>query len=130
MRAAHLALAVALLTALAGCGKGSQGDTGPAGPQGPMGDIGPAGPAGPLGPAGPQGPQGEQGPPSPSVRVIKSDCVSGCTLQCQDNEVLVTAYCGPTRNPAQFLGERGASCGPAASPSNAPLVAVCVGSPQ
>lgn len=130
MRAAHLALAVALLTALAGCGKGSQGDTGPAGPQGPMGDIGPAGPAGPPGPAGPQGPQGEQGPPSPSVRVIKSDCVSGCTLQCQDNEVLVTAYCGPTRNPAQFLGERGASCGPAASPSNAPLVAVCVGSPQ
>jgi hypothetical protein len=109
MRAAHLALAVALLTALAGCGKGSQGDTGPAGPQGPMGDIGPAGPAGPPGPAGPQGPQGEQGSPSPSVRVIKSDCVSGCTLQCQDNEVLVTAYCGPTRNPAQFLGERGAS---------------------
>jgi hypothetical protein len=134
MRAAHLALTVALLVglsgSLAGCGKGAQGDTGPAGPQGPKGDDGPAGPIGPPGPAGPQGPQGEQGAPSPSVRVVKSDCVSGCTVQCQDNEILVTAYCGPTRNQAQFLGERGASCGPAASPSNAPLVAVCVGSPQ
>jgi len=130
MRAAHLALAVALLTGLAGCGKGPQGDTGPAGPQGPKGDVGPAGSPGPPGPPGPQGPPGAAGPPSPSVRVIKSDCVSGCTLTCQDNEVLVTAYCGPTRNQAQFLGERGASCGPAASPSNAPLVVVCVGSPQ
>jgi hypothetical protein len=113
MRAAHLALAVALLAgvsiSVAGCGKGPQGDAGPAGPQGPKGDA---------------------GPPSPSVRVVKSDCVAGCTVQCQDNEVLVTAYCGPTRNPAQFLGEKGASCGPAASPANAPLVAVCVGSPQ
>jgi hypothetical protein len=31
MRAAHLALAVALLTALAGCSKGPQGDAGPPG---------------------------------------------------------------------------------------------------
>jgi len=131
MRAAHLALAVALLAGLsvglAGCGKGPQGDPGPAGPQGPKGDPGAVGPAGPAGPAGPQG---QQGPPSPSVRVVKSDCVSGCTVQCQDNEVLVMAYCGPTRNPAQFLGEKGASCGPEATPANAPLVAVCVGSPQ
>jgi hypothetical protein len=134
MRAAHLALAVALLAgvsiAVTGCGKGPQGDAGPAGPQGPKGDAGPAGPIGPPGPPGPAGAQGDAGPPSPSVRVVKSDCVAGCTVQCQDNEVLVTAYCGPTRNPAQYLGEKGASCGPAASPSNAPLVAVCVGSPQ
>jgi Collagen triple helix repeat (20 copies) len=134
MRAAHLAVAVVLLAgvslSLTGCGKGPQGDAGPAGPQGPKGDAGPAGPAGPAGAAGPQGPQGEAGPPSPSIRVVKSDCVSDCTVQCQDNEVLVTAYCGPTRNQAQFLGEKGASCGAAASPSNGPLVAVCVSSPQ
>ena len=130
MRASHFVLAVTLLVGLSACGKGPQGDAGAAGPQGPKGDAGPAGPMGPPGPPGPQGPQGEAGPPSPSVRVVKSDCVSGCTVQCQDNEVLVTAYCGPTRNPAQFLGENGASCGPAASPANAPLVAVCVGSPQ
>src|SRR5271155_4189146 len=131
MRAAHLVVAVALLTGLAACGKGPQGDTGPAGPQGPTGDAGPAGPMGPPGPPGPQGPLGPAGPPSPSVRVVRNDCLSGnCTVECHDNEVLVTAYCGPTRNPAQFLAERSASCGPAASSSNAPLVAVCIASPQ
>lgn len=134
MRAAHFALAVTLLAglsgALAGCGKGPQGDAGPAGPQGPKGDAGPAGPVGPVGPAGPAGPQGQAGPASPSIRVIKSDCGAGCTVQCQDNEVLVTAYCGPTRNQAQFLGERGASCGADATAANGPLVAVCVGAPH
>jgi len=131
MRATHLVLAVALVAGLSACGKGPQGDTGPAGPQGPKGDTGPAGAIGPPGPAGPPGPQGQQGPPSETVRVVKSDCVSGaCTVECHDNEVLVTAYCGPTRNPAQYLAEKSASCGPSNSPSNAPLVAVCVASPQ
>jgi Collagen triple helix repeat (20 copies) len=134
MRITHLALAAALLAALsitvAGCGKGPQGDAGPAGPQGPKGDAGPVGPAGPPGPQGTAGPVGPAGPPSPSVRVVKSDCTAGCTVQCQDNEVLIAAYCGPTRNQAQFLAERGASCGPNASPSNTPLVAVCIGSAQ
>lgn len=137
MRAMHLAFTVALLAGAAGvlsaCGKGSQGDagpTGPAGPQGPKGDVGAVGPAGPVGPPGPAGPLGPAGPPSPIVRVVKSDCTSGCTLQCKENEVLVTAYCGPTRNAAQILGERGASCGPEGSPANAPLVVVCVASPQ
>ncbi|MFZ3357909.1 MAG: hypothetical protein WCA56_07570 [Xanthobacteraceae bacterium] len=130
MRATHLAMTVVLLAALAGCSKGPQGDAGPAGPQGPKGDAGPVGPAGPPGPPGPVGPQGQAGPPSPSIRVVRSDCVSGCTVQCQDDEVLVTAYCGPTRNQAQFLGERGASCGPAGSVANTPLVAVCVGPPK
>ena len=134
MRAAHLAITVTLWVGVAGgfsaCGKGPQGDAGPAGPQGPKGDVGAVGPAGPVGPPGPQGQQGPAGPPSPSIRVVKSDCTSGCTVQCQENEVLVTAYCGPTRNAAQMLGERGASCGPDATPANAPLVAVCVAAPQ
>jgi hypothetical protein len=142
MRAAHLAMTVVLLAALAGCSKGPQGDAGPAGPQGPKGDVGAAGPAGPPGPpgptgaagpagvAGPAGPQGLAGASSPSIRVIKSDCASGCTVQCRDDEVLVTAYCGPTRNPAQYLGEKGASCGAAGTASNTPLVAVCVAAPK
>ncbi len=130
MRAAHLVLAVALLAGLAACGKGPQGDTGPAGPQGPKGDTGPAGamgPPGPAGPAGPQGPQGQQGAAGAGVRVVQSDCTSGsCTVECSGNEVLVTAYCGPARNAAQFSTERSASCSSAAGP----LVAVCVAAPQ
>ena len=130
MRVSHLALAVALLAGLAGCGKGPQGDADPPGLQGPKGDAGPVGPAGPPGPPGPQGEKGPAEAPSPSIRVIRSDCVSECSVQRQDNEVLITAYCGATRNQAQFLSERGASCGPVPSASNTPLFAVCVGSPQ
>jgi hypothetical protein len=129
MRLSHLAMALVLFASLAACGKGPQGEQGPPGPQGAKGEPGPAGPPGPPGPPGPQGEKGPAGPPSPSIRVIRSDCVAGCSVQCQDNEILVAAYCGATRNQAQFLGERGASCGPVQSASNTPLVAICVGSP-
>jgi hypothetical protein len=115
MRAAYLVLAFALLAGLAGCGKGPQGDTGPAGPPGPKGDAGPAGPVGAKGDTGPAGP--------PSARVVRSDCASGsCTVECREDEVLVTAYCGPKRTPALFLKEGSASCGP----PDTPLIAVCV----
>ncbi len=107
MRAAHTVLAFVLLAGLAGCGKGPQGEAGPAGPAGPKGDTGPAGPPGPG-----------------SVRIVRLDCASGsCTVECHENEVLVTAYCGPQRTQALFSKERSASCGP---PPDTPLVAVCV----
>ncbi len=122
MRAAHMVLAFALLAGLAGCGKGPQGDTGPAGPAGPKGDAGPAGPPGPKGDTGPAGPPGPG-----SVRIVRLDCASGsCTVECHENEVLVTAYCGPQRTPALFSKERSASCGP----PDTPLIAVCVAGAQ
>jgi len=97
-------LMAALLTGLASCGKGPPGDQGPPGPQGPKGDTGPVGPVGPHGSPGPQGPQGENGPPGEGVRVVRSNCLQGsCTLTCRDNEVLVSAYCGPNRHAATFL---------------------------
>lgn len=130
MRTGHLILAVLLMVGLAGCGQGPKGDPGPAGPQGPKGEAGPAGPPGPVGPPGPPGRQGEQGPPSPSVRVIRLNCLSGdCTASCRGDEVLVSAYCGPGRNAATFVGERQASCGMQANVANAPLVAVCALAP-
>src|SRR5580693_8161248 len=72
---------------LAGCGPGPKGDPGPPGAQGPKSDTG----AAPVGPAGPPGPQGEQGPPSPSLRVLRNNCLGGssCTLSCRGDEVLV-----------------------------------------
>jgi hypothetical protein len=134
MRARSILLATAFLAgsiALAGCSKGPQGEQGPTGPQGDKGDTGPAGPSGSQGPPGPQGPRGEAGPPSPEVRVLRSNCAAGdCTIECRDNEVLVTAYCGANRNAATFLSERGASCGVEANAANGPLVVVCVGAPQ
>jgi hypothetical protein len=131
MRGWQLIFVGALLLALAGCGQGPKGDGGPAGPPGPKGDPGAAGPTGPVGPPGPPGPQGEQGPPSPSVRVLRLDCLTGgCTASCRGDEVLVSAYCGPARNAATFLGERQVSCGVEANTANTPLVAICAASPR
>jgi hypothetical protein len=130
MRTGHLLLVSLLVLGLAGCGKGPKGDAGPAGPPGPKGDTGAAGPSGPVGPPGPPGPQGAQGPPSPSIRVIRRDClVGGCTASCRGDEVLISAYCGPARNPAHYVGEREVNCGVQANAANAPLVAICVASP-
>ena len=131
MRTAHLLLLAILTLALAGCGEAPKGDPGPPGPQGPAGAPGPNGPPGPTGPTGPPGPQGEQGPPSPTIRVVRVDCLSGrgCTVSCRGDEILAVAYCGPTHNRANFIGERQASCGVEATAADTPLVAVCVAAP-
>jgi hypothetical protein len=132
MRVGHWLVVAPLIAALAGCGsQGPKGDAGPPGPPGAKGDAGPAGPAGPQGPRGLAGPQGEAGPPGQGVRVVQSNCMSGnCTITCRDNEVLVGAYCGPNRHPADYLAERTASCGVAVNAGDGPLIAVCVSGPQ
>ena len=130
MRTVQLMLVGVLLAGLAGCGKAPKGEAGPQGPQGERGEPGVAGPPGPPGPAGPPGPRGEPGPPGPAVRVVRSKCLAGeCAVACRGNEILVTAYCGPARSPATFIGERQATCGAEANTANTPLVAVCVVTP-
>ena len=108
-------MAITLAAALMGCSKGTpgeKGDTGPAGPPGAKGDVGPRGPAGPPGASG-------------SMRVLRANCdATGCTAQCADDEVLLTAYCGATRNVAIFSTERSATCR-ARTPANSPLIAAC-----
>src|SRR6201986_2655653 len=77
-------------------------------------EPGPKGEAGPAGPPGPPGQQGAQGPPVPAstIRIVKRNCAgSTCIAECNPNEVLVIAYCGPTRAAANLLTERSASCG-------------------
>ena len=118
--------AIAVCMMLAGCGpqpvQGPQGPPGPAGPKGDKGDPGAPGSPGATGPAGPAGPPG----PAAAIRIIRQNCSGGvCVAECRDSEVLVSAYCGVTRNPATFLTERSVSCGVTPSPSNSPLVAVC-----
>src|SRR5471030_3173139 len=84
-------IAIALAVALVGCAKSQQGEKGDAGPPGPAGAKGDAGPRGPAGPPGASG----------SMRVLRANCdATGCTAQCADVEVLLTAYCGAARNVA------------------------------
>jgi hypothetical protein len=62
---------------------------------------------------------------------VRNNCLNGeCTASCRGDEVLVSAYCGPSHNAATFLDERQASCGIEVTSANAPLVAVCVQAPQ
>src|SRR6201992_359545 len=121
-----LAVLMLGLALLGGCGQGPKGDPGQPGPPGAKGDTGAAGPTGPVGPPGPAGPQGEQGPPSPSIRVLRNNCIGGsCTLSCRGDEVLISAYCGPGHNQPTYLDERQVSCGLEVTSANAPLVVVC-----
>jgi hypothetical protein len=66
--------------------------------------------------------------PASRVRIVRQDCSSlACTATCTENEILVSAYCGASREAASFLTERSVSCGIVPDPAKSPLVAVCVG---
>jgi hypothetical protein len=125
-------LPAALLSLLiASCGGSSPpatpGPPGPQGPQGPKGDAGPPGPPGPQGLPGPPGPPG----PASQVRVIRMTCgVQSCSVACNIDEVLVVAYCGPTRRTPTVLSENSVSCGIVPSAADSPLVAVCARAPS
>jgi len=85
------------------------------------------GPMGDQGPPGPKGPPGDAGPPSTTsgIRIVRSNCdETTCRVQCDENEMLLTAYCGPKRNSAIIPTERAATCRNP-MPVNSPLVAVC-----
>jgi hypothetical protein len=109
MRVLRVLIAMALAGAMMGCGQG----------QGPKGDPGPP---------GPPGPKGDPGPPGPpfGIRIVRSNCdASNCSVQCAEDEMLLTAYCGARRNAAVIPTERSATCrSPVAA--NSPLVAACV----
>src|SRR5713101_352400 len=96
-----------------------------------MAGQGPKGPTGLQGPPGPPGLNGDRGPPGSvsGIRVVRSTCSeTNCTVQCGEDEMLLTAYCGPRRNAAVFPSERSATCR-SQVPANSPLVAACANMP-
>src|SRR6266700_4684149 len=100
MQLYRMLIAISLAIGLVGCGET---------PQGAKGDPGPAGPPGARGEAGPAGPAGASG--ASAVRIVRANCdATGCAAQCSDDEVLLVAYCGSSRNAAIFPTERSASC--------------------
>jgi hypothetical protein len=93
-----------------------RGFTGPRGPPGERGPVGAAGPAGPRGAAGDTG-----------VRMHRVDCSTGtCTAECNDDEVLLTAYCSPSRAPAAYPNEHTALCRTQGVRAKVEVVAACV----
>ena len=130
MRMQRIALVIALCLGLANCGQGPQGpkgEQGAAGPPGEKGDAGPPGPPGPKGDAGPAGPAGSSGPTAAGggLRVMRVSCESAaCSAACNQDEVLVSAYCGPGRSAVTLVNERSVSC-PSRRAATSPLVAIC-----
>jgi hypothetical protein len=125
----NIFIVIALSSCLVGCGEGAigpKGEQGVAGPAGPKGDPGPPGPQGEKGDLGPPGPPGAAAQSIGAVRVIRLGCetASACTAECGQDEVLVTAYCGPRRTAVTLINERSVSCPPARAATN-PLVAMC-----
>jgi hypothetical protein len=85
------------------------------------GRPGPAGPQGPPGPPGPRGPVGD-----PGIRIVRLACNAGdCTLQCEPDEVLLTAHCGVGRTQAIYPTEHSALCR-SRSTARVEVVAACV----
>ena len=129
MRTIRLFTVLALTLCVAACSKpepGPKGAQGPPGPAGPKGDPGQNGAPGPQGLAGPPGPPG----PASQMRVIQQNCASTtCTASCDEDEVLVAAYCGPQRNAPNVLTERSVSCGVVPNAANSPLVATSLRAP-
>jgi hypothetical protein len=128
MRTKDVVVVVALSLWMAGCGQGPKGDAGPPGPPGERGEAGPSGPPGPKGdpgPPGPTGPPGSAAQGASAVRVMRTNCDTGpCTAACGQDEVLVSAYCGPGRTAVTLVNERTVSC-PARRAATSPLVAIC-----
>lgn len=86
--------------------------------------AGQPGPPGPQGPAGPQGPRGAAG--DPGIRIVRLACSTGdCTLQCEPDEVLLTAHCGVGRTQAIYPTEHSALCR-SRSTARVEVVAACV----
>jgi hypothetical protein len=131
MHVKSIAVAIALSICVAGCGEGPKGEPGAAGPAGEKGEPGPAGPPGPPGPPGPKGAEGPPGPPGAAaatsesaLRVMRSDCQAAtCRGECNQDEVLIVAYCGPRRRAITLVNERTVTCPRGAATS--PLVMVC-----
>jgi hypothetical protein len=90
---------------------------------------GPPGPMGYQGPPGPAGPKGDPGPPG-GIRIVRANCdETAYTVQCGQDEMLLTAYCGANLNVAIIPTGRTATCRTQV-PANSPLVAACVKMPD
>jgi hypothetical protein len=109
---------IVLAVGLAACDQtpASKGEPGPQGLPGERGEIGPPGPPGPAGVVG----------PASHVRMIRVTCdAASCDAECNEDEVLLIAYCGAARTAPIYPTERSATCRTRIAANN-PLILACV----
>ena len=84
--------------------------------------VGPQGERGPAGPAGARGPAGDA-----PIRILRVDCTAGnCTAECNDDEILLSAYCSPNRSPVAYPTEHSAVCRAQIGRVKVEVVAACL----
>ena len=110
---------IVLAVGLAACDQ-TPASKGEQGPPGERGEIGPTGPPGSAGvPAAPVG-------PTSHVRMIRVNCdAASCDAECNEDEVLLIAYCGAARTAPIYPTERSATCRTRIAANN-PLILACV----
>jgi len=109
---------IVLAVGLAACDQtpASKGEPGPQGLPGERGEIGPPGPPGPAGVVG----------PASHLRMIRVTCdAASCDAECNEDEVLLMAYCGAARTAPIYPTERSATCRTRIAANN-PLILACV----
>jgi hypothetical protein len=74
------ALIILMMLVLTACGENPLGLKGAPGERGPAGPVGPAGPPGAAGAAG------------TAIRLVDGECVTPCTVACEDSERILTTY--------------------------------------
>jgi len=83
---------------------------------------GPRGEQGPPGSAGPRGPAGDAG-----IRIARVNCAAGnCTVECNNDEMILTAHCGVGRAQAVYPTENSALCRSPRSTAKVEIVAACL----
>lgn len=93
-------------------------------PQQIVGEPGMRGERGPPGPAGPVGARGQTG--DAGIRIVRSNCsTANCTVECEGDEVLLTAHCGVGRAQAVYPTQHSALCR-SRSTARVEVVAACV----
>jgi hypothetical protein len=110
---------IVLVAFLAACDQ-TPPSKGEPGPQGLPGERGPPGPPGPAGvSAAPVG-------PTSHVRMIRVMCDAACCdAECNEDEILLIAYCGAARTAPIYPTERSATCRTRIAANN-PLILACV----
>jgi hypothetical protein len=115
-------IGLVLLAGLAACDQTPPSKAEPGSP----GERGEAGPPGPPGPPGPAGESAAPIGPTSHVRMVRANCdAASCAAQCNEDEVLLIAYCGSGRTAPAYPTERSATCR-ARTAANNPLVLACV----
>jgi hypothetical protein len=95
--------------------------------EGPEGPVGSEGQRGPKGDQGPKGEKGESGAPGNlAIRTVSDPCPQRCTLVCEANERVLSAYVVRSSRAPIYTGEQSVEFNNRGTRGAGPAVIFCV----